>query len=406
MSIQKDPLSDVSRKKSIIAVLVFVAFSVYMLIDSEKSRNVYWVILALIGMILVHEAGHLTAAKLTKMKATEYFAGFGPKLWSFKKGETEYGLKAIPLGGYVKIIGMSAQEEIAPEDEARTYRSSKTWKKLFVISAGVLANFITAFVLLFGLFSIHGVEDASISKNQIASVSDASPAAKSGLQPDDKILSINGDKIKSFEDISKKIKDSDGKELVLKVKGDEGTKEVLLTPEFDDKADRYLIGIVAKIDTYRTKLGVLESGKASIKSVNNVITLSVKGFGQLFTPKELKEYSKTVASGDTSVQERPSSLVGIVDVGAEVTKNGWVDFLLFVATINIAIGALNAMPLLPLDGGHALIAIYEKIASIIARKKVVASYKFLISFSSVVLVVILALFASSAYLDVRNIITR
>ena len=113
--------------------------------------------LAIIFFVTAHEAGHFVAAKSVGMKATQFFFGFGPKIWSTKKGETEYGFKWIPLGGYVRIVGMNPLEEVAPEDMGRTYREKKFWEKSVVVLAGVGMNFLLAFIMFYGILVINGV---------------------------------------------------------------------------------------------------------------------------------------------------------------------------------------------------------------------------------------------------------
>src|SRR5688572_24379149 len=108
-------------------------------------------VVAIVLFVTAHEAGHFVAAKATGMKVTEFFFGFGPKLWSTKKGDTEYGFKGVPLGGYVRIVGMNPLEEVAPNDIGRTYREKKFWEKSVVVLAGVGANFLLAYIMFYGL---------------------------------------------------------------------------------------------------------------------------------------------------------------------------------------------------------------------------------------------------------------
>ncbi len=125
------------------------------------------VLLSIIFFVTAHEAGHFLAAKATGMKATEFFFGFGPKLASFKKGETEYGFKAIPLGGYVRIAGMNPLEEITPEDIGRTYREKKFWQKSVVVLAGVGTNFLIAYLMFAGINLAAGSEMLTTTIDQV-----------------------------------------------------------------------------------------------------------------------------------------------------------------------------------------------------------------------------------------------
>src|SRR3990170_210302 len=116
-------------------------------------------LVAVVASVMIHESGHYFMARATGMKATEFFFGFGPKLWSTQRGETEYGVKSLPLGGYVRIIGMNPLEEVAPADMGRTYREKKFWEKSVVVLAGVGMNFLIAFLLFYGIVLVNGVSE-------------------------------------------------------------------------------------------------------------------------------------------------------------------------------------------------------------------------------------------------------
>ena len=133
-------------------------------------------VFGIIAIVMIHETGHFVAAKKFGMKATEYFFGFGPRLWSTQRGETEYGIKAIPAGGYVRIIGMSPLEEVAPEEEHRTYRGKPFWQKSIVVMAGVASHFVIAFILLWtadvvvgqlGIMAVDRVVDQALERSWI-----------------------------------------------------------------------------------------------------------------------------------------------------------------------------------------------------------------------------------------------
>ncbi|MCL4369049.1 MAG: site-2 protease family protein, partial [Actinobacteria bacterium] len=142
--------------RAALLVAVVAAASLYLNIGKTLL-----VVLALVVMIMVHEFGHFAVAKWSKMKVTEFFVGFGPRIWSFRRGETEYGVKALPAGGYVKIVGMSSLEELAPEDEARAYRNSSYPRRLAVSAAGSFMHFVMAYLILVILFSVVGVADST-----------------------------------------------------------------------------------------------------------------------------------------------------------------------------------------------------------------------------------------------------
>ena len=152
------------------------------------------VIVGIIAMVMIHEGGHFVAAKAVGMKATEFFFGFGPKLWSVQRGETEYGVKAIPLGGYVRVVGMNPYEEVHPEDEGRTYRERPFWAKSVVVLAGVASHFVVAFVLFLLVFSVVGISKLSTTIDEVSPTVEGStsPALIAGLRPGDEIIALDG----------------------------------------------------------------------------------------------------------------------------------------------------------------------------------------------------------------------
>ena len=196
----------------------------------HPRRRVLIVIVAIVIMVMVHELGHLLAAKRGGMKVTEYFLGFGPRLWSVRRGETEYGIKAIPAGGYVKILGMTNLEQVDPEDEARAYRNQPFHYRLLVAVAGSAMHFIMAFLLLWGLLVFIGV--ANNNQTQIAGFTSltgsANPARAAGVQPGDIVVSVNGKQVGgNVEVLVRAIKASPGRPVSLVV--DRGGRRVDLT---------------------------------------------------------------------------------------------------------------------------------------------------------------------------------
>jgi RIP metalloprotease RseP len=175
------------------------------------------IIAAIVVSIVLHEAGHFWAAKACGMKVTEFFIGFGPRLLSFRRGETEYGLKPIPAGAYVKIVGMSSFEEVDPADEARTYRQQGTFKRIIVVAAGPAMNLLIAFVLFSALFATQGKQLDSWS---IRAVEADSSAADAGLREGDRIVSIDGQSVGSFEAFSPMISAKAGTEVQMLVQRD------------------------------------------------------------------------------------------------------------------------------------------------------------------------------------------
>src|SRR5438132_3666812 len=194
--------------------------------------TVLLVIFALIVMIMLHELGHFATAKWGNMKVTEYFLGFGPRLWSIHRGETEYGVKAIPAGGYVKIVGMSNLEEVDPADEPRTYRQQPFGRRLSVAVAGSAVHFILAFLILWVLFSFVGVPDGNkVAVGGFSTIQGtASPAKLAGLQPGDVFVSVDGHALSSPDQLVSYIQSHAGQPVTVVVKRHGDTQTIRVTP--------------------------------------------------------------------------------------------------------------------------------------------------------------------------------
>ena len=399
--------SNWSKTRSNITLALIVLVLLVMVIDPQ-SRGYALMGIGLMITIMLHETGHFIAAKKTGMKASEFFVGFGPRIWSFKKGETEYGIKAIPLGGYVKIIGMTNLDEIENGEESRTYRAQKTWKKLVVILAGVTVNIILAFFLIFSSLVFRGVpEDAQQQKAKIESASLNSPAYKAGIEPGDVITKIDGVKVPTFielrETIAKK-KVGDKVSLTIERDGKTITKELKVggAPDVKGKTtDRPFLG-VQQYTIYK-KVGVTSAVPQSGKAMYRMLDLTIGALGDRFSFSGLKDYSKIVANGDYERQDRPSSVFGIVDQGGELANQNMWNVVYFMFLINLFLALFNILPLLPLDGGHAAVAIYEGIASKIKKRPVVANFKKLMPIAVVVVGAFAVLALSSIWLDILQI---
>jgi len=343
------------------------------------------VVLGVVVMIFLHELGHYLTAKWGGMKVTEFFIGFGPKIWSFQRGETEYGLKVIPAGAYVKVVGMNNLDDVAPEDEPRTYRQSTYPRRMAVAVAGSTMHFLQALLLLFVLYAFVGVPGGSLTEDkewEVAEVVDGSAASDAGLFPGDRVESVDGVTYDTFTDFATEIAEMPGEDAVLTVLRDgqllEVPVEIGVAPS---DPDRGLLGV--RRDLITTKVGPVAAVGASLGDFSAQVTGTLGFIGDFFTPGGIADFAGDVASGgdDSTVVEAPASpagggsaeasespddgriisILGAVRIGADLTENGMLGFLLFFVGINITIGIFNLLPVLPLDGGHVVIATYERI---------------------------------------------
>ena len=308
------------------------------------------------------------------MKATEFYLGFGrPKLFTFRRGETEFGVKPIALGGYVRIVGMTNLEEVDPEDEPRTFRQGSFGNRLKVILAGVTMNFLLAFVLFFIVIAGQGQVSEGPSTT-IQTIVHDSAAAAAGLKPGDHVLSANGTRIHDWDQMRSIIEKNGGKQLHLVVERKGQQVDITATPAEDSGLG--FLG-VSPVNTFRS-VGFFEAIPESFNTMGKVIT----GTGQAFehVPDVFTALNKvgtpapTSGPGSRQSLERPRSIVGIVDVGSQIAGNVW-GMLALLGLVSFSLGLINLLPVLPFDGGHAAVVLFEWIASKIRGRRVQVDYQ-------------------------------
>ena len=376
-------------------------------------------IVVIAAVIMIHELGHFIAAKASGMKVTEYFLGFGPRLWSVRRGETAYGVKAIPAGGYVRIVGMNNLEQVDPADEARSYRQQSFPRRLAVAVAGSTMHFVMALVALWALFALVGVTTPISTVDKVVPLSGPSPAAVGGLAPGDRIVSYDGRAAANWDAFHTYIEDHPGVPIRLAVERDSRTRDLTVTPVDrgtvrDDKgvplttpADhKGFLGIEPA--THKVRDGLLGSVPHAVGNFWSAqVVGTFQGIGAIFGPRGLSSIGHQVVAtpGPTSVDQganRPVSVVGIVQIAGQL-PDGESKLRLFIAA-NVFVGILNLFPLLPFDGGHVVIAVYERIRSRRGHRYVADVAKML-PYAFAVVVLLVVVFASSLYLDVAHPIT-
>lgn len=308
-------------------------------------------------LIILHEAGHFAAAKATGMPVERFFLFFGPTIWSFKRGETEYGIKCIPLGGYVKINGMNPEEEMPPGAEHRAYHLQPVWKRIFVIAAGPAVNIALAFVILY--LVAFSYPQAT---NVVGQVRPNSPAAAASLRPGDRLVSVDGTDYaaKSGEAGLRKFHEAIAahkcavspptpgcratKPVTLGIERGGSVRTLKVYPAYDAKEKSMLVGIAYGQETPISSVGGATS--FAWEKMSEVATGTAHVFSHIFQSKDRKQIS---------------GVVGVSSVGNEAIDLGPTAAFLLLALVSLSLGLINLLPFLPLDGGHIFWAIVEKV---------------------------------------------
>ncbi|MDX6250430.1 MAG: hypothetical protein QOF10_3790 [Kribbellaceae bacterium] len=374
------------------------------------------VVLFVVGILVsvaLHEMGHMLPAKAFGMKVTQFFVGFGRTVWSTKRGETEYGFKLIPAGGFVRIIGMmppakgqdptkirkantgpiqsmvenartAEYETVSPEDEGRLFYQKVWWKKLIVMASGPLVNVLIAFLLFGGLFMLYGT---NVAQTTVATVSECvipasqasanrtcqpgdkeSPAKQAGFQVGDKILSFNGTTINTWDDLTPLIRANTDKPAVIVVERNGQPTDLHTNTIVNQVVDQAgsnkivsvgFLGVSPQQKVERQNFGFV------VDKMGEMSVATVKAIGNF--PSKLVGVAQSIVGGQRAA-DSPMSVVGASRVAGEVASNNQltggerIAFLVsLLASLNLFLALFNFIPLLPLDGGHMIGAIWEGI---------------------------------------------
>lgn len=347
-----------------------------------------------IGLSLaLHEAGHLLTAKAFGMKVRRYFVGMGPRIWSFRRGETEYGLKAIPVGGFCEIAGMTTLDEVDPADEPRAMWRQKTWKRTVVMATGPFTHFLLGFVVLYVMALTFGlpnlaekpvvsqvsgcVHDAQTNEqlaNPTCTAGETGPAQAAGLRPGDEVLSVAGVSTPTWSAMVEEIQRADGPTMFVVQRGDETVRLTVDVPQVDrpvtnsdGEAAVAKVGVAGVMATRSFEYGAWSA-------VGGTATFAGDMFAQTFQkliefPQRIPAVVDAIFGGERD-PETPVSVVGASRIGGEAVEAGlWQVFLLLLAGLNFFLGVFNLLPLLPLDGGHIAVTWYEHVRNWVRERR-------------------------------------
>ncbi len=305
-------------------------------------------------LIFVHEFGHFIVAKLFGVRVLKFSLGFGNKVVGRKWGETEYLISAFPLGGYVKMFGEQQGEEIAPEERRRSFSHKPVWQRFGIVLAGPMFNLLFAVALFFAMFAVAGLPQP-VETTAIGSVAPGSAAEQAGIRPGDRVLSINGHRTTTWEQVSELVRESRGRELTLVLDRNGRQVTIHATPAMEkvrnifgeEVGERYMLGIIRSDQVQYEKASLGESARAALIQTWNLIYLTVMGI--------VKILERVVPASELGGPIR------IAEIAGQQLKAGWMNLLYFMGLLSINLGILNLLPVPVLDGGHLVFLTIEGI---------------------------------------------
>lgn len=401
--------------------------------------------LAILVSVALHECGHMWVARATGMKVRRYFVGFGPTLWSTfrpnRLGQTEYGIKAVPLGGFCDIAGMTSVEELKPEDEPYAMYKQKTWKRVAVLFAGPAMNFIIGLVLVYGIAVVWGLPNLhpptgaivgetgcvaqEITKGEMAKCTGPGPAAQAGIKAGDQVIKVGATDVKTFPEMVDAVRKASGPTTFVVERTQDGKTTEFSTVVNVESTQRWIskdgagkegaksdfapanvgvVGVALAIPT-PTQYNVLTAVPATFTFTGDLAVELGKSLAKI--PTKIGALVHSITGGERD-PETPISVVGASLIGGETVDHGiWEAFWFFLAQLNFVLGAINLVPLLPFDGGHIAVAWYEKVRNMIrsARGRVAAApvnYMKLMPATYVVLVVVVGYMLLTVTADLVN----
>jgi membrane-associated protease RseP (regulator of RpoE activity) len=337
----------------------------------------------ILASIMLHELGHFATARHYGMKASRFFVGFGPTLWSTRRGETEYGVKALPFGGFVKLDGMTALEPIDPADADRAFYKQPAGRRFVVLCAGSFTHFVVAILLVFGIIAATGVDPinggptttiAQVEKcvplkltEAACSATDPRAPAYGKLHAGDQVLAVNKTAISNYDELSHQLESHPGQLIILTVMRDGHALNVPLVTAAVKRGDKTVgkIGIAPEVKG--NPVSFAGSFGKTFSTLGTFITTSGAAIGDL--PHQVGD----ILSGKPRDNQGAASIVDVARVSGQISSSGAglgdvvAALLMILAEVNLAVGLLNMLPLLPFDGGHVAIIGFEETRSRLYR---------------------------------------
>jgi membrane-associated protease RseP (regulator of RpoE activity) len=374
-------------------------------------------VLALMLAIFLHEGGHFTTAKLFGMKVERFFLGFGPTIWSFRRGETEYGVKAFPLGGFCKIAGMSPYENdgnfleedrsanpaATPTPPERQFRNKPAWQRAIVLAAGSITHFIVAILLIWMVLVAIGIGTGQVTTTVDNTVAlnggQRSPAQIAGLKSGDQIVAVAGTPVSTFEQLRAVLQNEGDRPITIEFVRDGERRSTEVTPVKQD--GRGFLGFQPSEETRR--IGVLAAIPESMKLFWDTTVATVKGLGGFVTGLADRINAPEPApggGGGGGGEVRDGGPIGIVGItrlaGQAVANNQWAIFIAILIQLNIVVGVFNLLPLPPMDGGYLAFVLWQ----VVTRREV--DLRKVVPVAALIVGLLVMLTVGLVWLDITN----
>jgi membrane-associated protease RseP (regulator of RpoE activity) len=379
-------------------------------------------VLALMVAIFLHEGGHFATAKLFGMKVERFFLGFGPTLWSFRRGETEYGVKALPVGGFCKIAGMSPYESdsnfleedrsarrrqpgpVAPPlppqtPPSRQFRNKPAWQRAIVLAAGSFTHFLVAALLLWFVLVALGIDRATTTIDRTVATTNSgapAPARAAGLRSGDRIVAVDGQRVDTFDQLRAALADKGGTQITVTYVRDGQERTASLTAA--SESGRGFLGFQPTVETARQ--GALAAVPEAGRLFWETTTATVKGLGGLVTGIANRVSAPAPAPGAGGGGGGETGPIGIVGIsrlaGQAVAHNQWAIFIAILIQLNIVVGVFNLLPLPPMDGGYLAFLAWQ----VVTRREV--DLRKVVPVAALIVGLLVMLTVGLVWLDITN----